>query len=69
MKTRTWLAGFLVVLAHSAASAGSTTSVALTRSQGFQRPIVLTLQGVLQDGGASNAAGYSTTNAVVLRIQ
>jgi hypothetical protein len=42
---------------------------AVTRRGGFGRPITLTLQGMLQDAGASNAAGFSVTNAVSLRVQ
>jgi hypothetical protein len=41
----------------------------VTRSHGFPTPIVLTLQGVLRDDGASNPTGYSTTNMVIVQVQ
>ncbi|MBI1851751.1 MAG: putative Ig domain-containing protein [Planctomycetes bacterium] len=40
-----------------------------TRAGGFSVPITLTIQGVLEDAGASNALGYSTTNAVTIVVQ
>ncbi len=39
------------------------------RNQGFPSPATLSIQAVLQDAGAKNAAGYSVTNAVILRVQ
>jgi probable HAF family extracellular repeat protein len=41
----------------------------VTRGQGFSRPVVLTLQGVLEDSGAANSAGFSVTNAVTVVVQ
>jgi hypothetical protein len=36
---------------------------------GSPTPLVVTIQGVLEDGGASNSLGVSVTNAVVLRVE
>lgn len=41
----------------------------LTRSHGFPFPIVISLQGLLEDAGAANPVGFSVTNAVTLRIE
>jgi Tol biopolymer transport system component len=41
----------------------------LARATGFSRPLVFTLQAVLEDDGATNATGFSVTNAVVLRVE
>ncbi len=41
----------------------------LTRSQGIARPLTITLQGVLEDQGASGPAGIAVTNAIVLTIE
>ncbi|MBI3843629.1 MAG: hypothetical protein HY292_03220 [Planctomycetes bacterium] len=41
----------------------------ITRRRGFSVPITLTLQGILEDSGASNAVGYSVTNAVVVDVR
>jgi Tol biopolymer transport system component len=35
---------------------------------GFAHPVVLTLQGILQDAGATSTRGFSVTNAVTLRV-
>jgi hypothetical protein len=40
----------------------------LARESGFPSPITLTLQGLLEDSGAANALHFSTTNAIVLRV-
>lgn len=39
------------------------------RRSGFGRPLVFTLQGLVQDSGADTPLGMSVTNAVVLRIE
>ncbi|MBI1852735.1 MAG: hypothetical protein HYR85_20535 [Planctomycetes bacterium] len=41
----------------------------ITRRRGFSVPITLTLQGILEDEGASNPIGFSVTNAVVVEVQ
>ncbi len=45
---------------------GAPIEVRLDRSQASP---TFTLQGLLEDNGAANAAGFSVTNAVVLRAQ
>ncbi len=42
---------------------------ALRRPQGLLRPIVATLQAVLEDSGAANPTGFSVTNAVTLQVR
>lgn len=41
----------------------------ITKPGGFAAPLTILLQGVLEDMGASNTAGFSTTNAVRLVVQ
>jgi Tol biopolymer transport system component len=41
----------------------------VTRGTGFSRSWIFTLQGILEDDGAANAAGFSVTNAVILRVE
>ncbi|MBI1849052.1 MAG: hypothetical protein HYR85_01780 [Planctomycetes bacterium] len=40
-----------------------------TREHGLARHATLTLQGMIENAGATNSAGLSVTNAVVLRVQ
>jgi len=42
---------------------------AITKPNGFANPITVLLQGVLEDQGATNTAGFSVTNAVRLTVQ
>lgn len=51
----------------SASPARAPWSVA--RGQGFSRPLVLTLQGVLEDAGAANSTAFSVTNALTVVVQ
>ncbi len=41
----------------------------VTRGQGFASDATFTLQAIIRDSGASNAAGFSVTNAVQLNVQ
>ncbi|MBI1851312.1 MAG: hypothetical protein HYR85_13310 [Planctomycetes bacterium] len=41
----------------------------IVRSSGLAHPIVITLQGVIEDAASANAIPLSTTNALVLRVQ
>ena len=41
----------------------------ITKPGGFANPFTILLQGVLEDAGATNTAGFSVTNAVRLTIQ
>jgi Tol biopolymer transport system component len=41
----------------------------LTRARGYLRPIVLTVQGLIEDAGSQSSVGVSVTNAVILRVE
>jgi hypothetical protein len=45
------------------------TPWSLQRDRGLRAPIVVTMQGLLQDDGAGNSTGFSVTNALQMRIQ
>ncbi|MBI3845762.1 MAG: hypothetical protein HY292_14100 [Planctomycetes bacterium] len=40
----------------------------ITRQAGFHVPIVITLQGLIEDAAASNPLGFSLTNVVTLQV-
>ncbi len=50
---------------------GAPASVPFTvaRARGFGRAITLSIQGLVEDQGAANAAGVSVMNAVIVRIE
>lgn len=49
--------------------APSSTPWSATRPTGISSPVTFTLQGIVEDLGASNNLGFSTTNGVVLVVQ
>ncbi len=62
--------GFSAAYCGPVTGPGSPASApfSVTRAAGFARPITLSLQGIIEDDGAANGVGISTTNAVVLQV-
>lgn len=49
--------------------APATTPWTVTQASGLAQPMILTLQGLVEDDGAANSLGFSVTNAVVLKVE
>jgi hypothetical protein len=46
----------------------ATAPLSITKGGGLMSPVVVRLQGVLEDDGAGNVTGFSVTNAVVVQV-
>jgi IPT/TIG domain-containing protein len=62
-------AGFGGTLGRATRPSRSAPAVLFGRARGSARPARVTLQGIIEDSGSQSPTGFSSTNAVILRIE